>query len=81
MIRPYPGTPFFLLGGVGGGVKILAPKCRTIGAESKITLQRLLDQSKAGPYMGEMPLTPLLGLFGAIRVPYPKGLNCWFTPL
>ena len=39
----------------------------------QITSQRLLDQSQAGVYMGKTPHTPH---FGAIRVPYPKGLNC-----
>ena len=29
---------------------------------------------------GKTPHTPILGLFGPIRVPYPKGLNCWFNP-
>ena len=33
-------------------------------------------------YRGEnATYPPSLGLFGAIRVPYPKGLNCWFNPL
>ena len=44
------------------------------GQKWKITSQRLLDQSQAGVYMGKMP--PHFGLFGPIRVPYPKGLNC-----
>ena len=37
----------------------------------KITSQRLLDQSQAGVYRGKR----ILGHFGPIRVPYPKGLN------
>ena len=47
----------------------------------KITSQRLLDQSQAGVYRGKRHIPPHFGLFGAIRVPYPKGLNCLFNPL
>ena len=43
---------------------------------AKITSQRLLDQSQAGVYRGKRHIPPHFGLFGAIRVPYPKGLNC-----
>ena len=43
---------------------------------NRITSQRLLDQSQAGVCMGKTPHTPHFGLFGPIRVPYPKGLNC-----
>ena len=47
----------------------------------KITLQRLLDQSQAGPHIGEnATYPPILGLFGPICVPYLKGLNCLFDP-
>ena len=41
-----------------------------------ITSQRLLDQSQVGVYRGKRHISPILGLFGPIRVPYPKGLNC-----
>ena len=52
---------------MGGGVKNV----------EKTTSQRLLDQSQAGVYMGEnATYPPHFGLFGPIRVPYPKGLNC-----
>ena len=44
-------------------------------------LLRLLDQSQAGVYRGKRHLPPHFGHFGAIRVPYPKGLNCQFNPL
>ena len=46
-----------------------------------ITSRRLLDQSEAGAYRGKRHIPPILGLFWPIRVPYPKGLNCWFNPL
>ena len=42
----------------------------------EITSQRLLDQSQAGVCRGKHHMTPILGPFGPIRVPYPKGLNC-----
>ena len=42
----------------------------------QITSQRLLDQSQAGVYRGKRQIAPHFGLFGAIHVPYPKGLNC-----
>ena len=43
----------------------------------QITSQTLVDQSQAGPYIGEnATYPPLLGRFGAIRIPYLKGLNC-----
>ena len=42
----------------------------------KITSQRLLDQSQAGVYRGKRHIPPHFGLFGPIRVPYPKGVNC-----
>ena len=32
-------------------------------------------------YRGKRHIPPFLGLFGPIRVPYFKGLNCWFNPL
>ena len=44
--------------------------------QNKITSQRLLDQSQAGVYRGKCHIPPHFGLFGPIRVPYPKGLNC-----
>ena len=47
----------------------------------KITSQRLLDQSQGGVYMGHATYPPILGFFGPIREPYPKGLNCLFNPL
>ena len=40
-----------------------------------ITSQRLLDQSQAGVFWGKCHITPHFGFFGAIRVPYPWGLN------
>ena len=43
---------------------------------NRITSQRLLDQSQAGVYRGKRHIPPHFGLFGPIRVPYPKGLNC-----
>ena len=42
----------------------------------EVTSQRLLDQSQAGVYRGKCHIPPHFGLFGPIRVPYPKGLNC-----
>ena len=42
----------------------------------EVTSQSLLDQSQAGVYGGKSHIPPILGLFGPIRVPYPKGLNC-----
>ena len=48
----------------------------TFLASSKITSQRLLDQSQAAVYRGKRHIPPILGLFGPICVPYPKGLNC-----
>ena len=44
--------------------------------QQEITSQRLLDQSQAGVYRGKRHIPPILGLFGPIHVPYPKGLNC-----
>ena len=40
-----------------------------------ITSQRLLHQSQAGVYWGKRHIPPNFGLFGPIRVPYPKGLT------
>ena len=48
---------------------------------NRITSQRWLDQSQAGVYRGKRHIPPHFGHFVAIRVPYPKGLNCWFNPL
>ena len=45
-------------------------------SKMEITSQRLLDQSQAGVYRGKRHIPPHFGHFGAIRVPYPKGLNC-----
>ena len=42
---------------------------------SKITSQRLLDQSQAGVYRGKRHIPP------HFEIPYPKGLNCYFNPL
>ena len=47
------------------------------GFLSKHSLQRLLDQNPVGIYGKMLHMT----LFGPIRIPCPKGLNCWFTPL
>ena len=69
-------------GGGGGGVD--PPPCQLLLERiqhRKITSQRLLDQSHAGVYRGKRHIPPLLGLFGAIHVPYPKGLNRLFNPL
>ena len=39
--------------------------------------QGLLDQSQASLHIWEnATYPPILGLFGPIRVPYPKGLDC-----
>ena len=43
---------------------------------NRITSQRLLDQSEAGVHTGKCHIPPHFGLFGPIRVPYPKRLNC-----
>ena len=59
---------FFTLGG---------PKIEVSG----ITSQRLLDQIQVGVYRGKCHIPPHFGPFWAIRVPYPKGLNCEFNPL
>ena len=45
-------------------------------SKMEITSQRLLDQSQAGVYRGKRHIPPHFGIFGPIRVPYPKGLNC-----
>ena len=42
----------------------------------QITSHRLLDQSQAGVHRGKRHIPPHFGLFGAIHVPYPKGLKC-----
>ena len=49
----------------------------------KITSQRLLDESHAGLFIGENATYPphFFGFLGPIRVPYLKGLNCWYNPL
>ena len=44
--------------------------------DSPLFVRNLLDQSQAGVSKGKGHIPPLLGLFGAIRVPYPKGLKC-----
>ena len=58
--------------------------CALLGVDSlrgglaegnRITSQRLLDQSQA-VYRGKRHIPPHFGHFVAIRVPYPKGLNC-----
>ena len=40
-------------------------------------------KSKRGRIYGRTPHipSPVLGLFGPIRVPFPKGWTCWFNPL
>ena len=48
---------------------------------NRITSQRLLDQSQKQAYRGKRHIPPHFGIFGAIRVPYPKGLNRSFNPL
>ena len=49
----------------------------TLGSSKiEVTSQRLLDQSQAGVCRGKRHIPPHFGHFGAIRVPYPKGLNC-----
>ena len=63
-----------LVGGEGGGVRFR--KLWLTAGECEITSQRLLDQSQAGVYRGKCHIPPHFGLFGPIRVPYPKGLNC-----
>ena len=50
--------------------------CELLRPLLQITSQRLLDQSQAGVYRGKCHIPPHFGLFGPIRVPYPKGLNC-----
>ena len=45
-------------------------------SKMEITAQRLLDQSQAGVYRGKRHIPPHFGLFGPIRVPYPKGSSC-----
>ena len=65
----------------GLGHNLLMQFSRLSSSKMEITSQRLLDQSQAGVYRGKRHTHPILGLFGPIRVPYPKGLNCQFTPL
>ena len=55
-------------------------KC-TLKHPTQITSQRLLDESQAGVCRGKRHIPPHFGLFWAIRIPYPKGLNCLFNPL
>ena len=82
-------SPYLGFGGGGGGTchrTGAAPKglghnllilfSRLINSKMETTSQRLLDQSQAGVYRGKRHIPPILGLFGPIRVPYPKGLNC-----
>ena len=57
--------------------RLFSDTCKT----SEITMQRLSDQSKAAVCRGNATYPPILGFFGPIHVPYPKGLNCWFNPL
>ena len=64
---PCRSPPLVVPRGGGGGPSLGQPK---------ITSQRLLDQSQAGVYRGKCHIPPHFGLFGPIRVPYPKGLNC-----
>ena len=72
----------WVLGGGGGGspkgwVHNLLVQFFTPGSSKiEVTSQRLLDQSQAGVYRGKCHIPPHFGLFGPIRVPYPKGLNC-----
>ena len=47
----------------------------------EVTSHSLSDQSHAGVYRGKHHIPPILGHFGLIRIPYPKGLNCSFDPL
>ena len=62
---------------VNGEVHNLLMQFFTPGSSKiEVTSQRLLDQSQAGVYRGKRHLPPHFGHFGAIRVPYPKGLNC-----
>ena len=62
---------------VNGEVHNLLMQFFTLGSSKiEVTSQRLLDQSQAGVYRGKRHLPPHFGHFGAIRVPYPKGLNC-----
>ena len=77
--------PLVFGGGRGSGTQSL---CTKDGPKKlvlqQIALQRLLDQSQAGPYIGENATYPpphFWAFLGAIRVPYPKGLNCWLNPL
>ena len=70
------------LGVGGGGSKgsrahnLLMQFSRLGSSKMEITSQRLLDQSQAGVYRGKRHIPPHFGHFVAIRVPYPKGLNC-----
>ena len=77
---------YWLRGGGGvspkGWVHNLLVQFFTLGSSKiEVTSQRLLDQSQAGVCRGKRHIPPHFGLFGPIRVPYPKGLNCWFNPL
>ena len=76
---------FTLFGGRGGGGvglprslghNLLMQFSRLGSSKMEITSQRLLDQSQAGVYRGKRHIPPILAFLGAIRVPYPKGLNC-----
>ena len=74
-------SPYLGVGG-GGGTKgsrahnLLMQFSGLGSSKMEITSQRLLDQSQAGVYRGKRHIPPHFGHFGAIRVPYPKGLNC-----
>ena len=68
--------------GKGLGQNVLLQFSTLGGSKMEITLQRLFDQSQVHPYRWENATCPgVLGLFGHIRVPYPKGLNYWLNPL
>ena len=70
------------LGGIPRGlVRNLLVQFFTLES-SKITTHKLFDQIQAGPCIWQnATYPPILGLFGPIRLPYAKGLHCWFNPL
>ena len=75
-LPPPPPPPIWPLGSEDLAVFMLGRRLSGTSKFFEITSQRLLDQSQAGVYRGKRHIALILGLFGPIRVPYPKGLNC-----
>ena len=68
-----------LRGGLAEGNRIFRnrslPSSRCLAEGNRITLQRLLDQSQAGVYMGKTPHTPPFWPFWAYSRTLPQGVE------